>query len=153
MATDIISVLRFELPGISGCIDLEYLVKVLLIPHLSPVPGGRPYLIGLMNLAGNSVPVIDLALRLKIPRTKKYTLETSVLLCTADTDTIGLIVDKVHGLTTILTQDIQISEERDTAHSLFAGTVIIDNKLTYLINFRNVISTKQKLITYQENSE
>src|SRR5690349_17517994 len=89
------NMLRFRIQEVRLCLDLADIKKIFLLPRLQKVPNSAIYVAGLINIAGMSVPVIDLALRLKLERTQPYNLETSIVLCQTEKQEMGLIVDQI----------------------------------------------------------
>jgi purine-binding chemotaxis protein CheW len=126
--------LHFLTQNVRVCIELQYVEKVLQLMMLEPVPGGPDELAGLLNLAGKSIPVIDLALYLGLSRDKLYLLNTPILICSLDSHQIGIIVDDVLGLENVLNNDFQMRGEFDATNSPFSAVVTIENELSLLIN-------------------
>lgn len=91
-------VLRFSAGGVRFCVDLEQVGQVLFLPALQAVPGGPPYLVGLMELGRHSLPVVDLARRLGLAGAEHYGVNTPVLLCHHGDRRFGLIIDGVEGV-------------------------------------------------------
>ncbi|MHC9086808.1 chemotaxis protein CheW [Luteimonas sp. RIT-PG2_3] len=49
--------------------DFEEVVEILPLPQVTPVPGAQPWLLGVSNIRGNLLPVVDLKLFLEGERT------------------------------------------------------------------------------------
>src|SRR5579871_1770841 len=96
-----LQVLHFLVSNVRMCIDLKYIKKVLPLVQLERIPGSPVYLVGLLNLAGKSIPVIDLAMRLGLHRHQAYTIDMPILICFDNEHEVGFIIDKVLGLATI----------------------------------------------------
>lgn len=143
---DTMQIMHFKLPGMIASIDLQYLVKVILLPALEPVPHHPAWFAGLMNYAGQSVAVVDLAMRLNLPRKKKYTLETPILLCESEAGLMGFIVDEVIQISKIKKEDIQHDSLQDDEKSILSGTVLLNNKLSQLLNIQNMMATMDEII-------
>lgn len=138
-ATTDLQLIHFSLLGIPLCIDLKYVNKVFLLPELVTVPGGPPYLMGLMNFLGSSIPVIDLALRLGLPRTQQYNLGTQVLLCFNQEQQVGLIIDQVIGLEHASKTNLQMREEFKAENSPFLAAIEHNADLALMINMDVVL--------------
>src|SRR5579885_287831 len=89
--------------GIGFRIGARYLVssinevnEILTLPVLTVVPGTRPWLLGVANVRGNLVPVIDLKQYLEGERTQ-LTDSSRVLLVRQQGGSVGLLVDEVLG--------------------------------------------------------
>jgi twitching motility protein PilI len=89
--------------GIGFRIAQRYLVssigevnEILTFPALTIVPGTRPWLLGVANIRGNLVPVVDL--KAFVEGERAVVADTSrVLLVRQQGGTVGLLVDEVLG--------------------------------------------------------
>lgn len=87
--------------GVAGhrfCLRLGDVERLLPLMRIQPVPEGPDYLLGLMNLRGDAVPVLDLARRLGLATAMRYTLDTPVVLAAVGNLRAGLLVDEVQGV-------------------------------------------------------
>jgi twitching motility protein PilI len=89
--------------GIGFRVGARYLVssinevnEILTQPSLTIVPGTRPWLLGVANVRGNLVPVIDLKQYLEGERTQ-FTDSSRVLLVRQLGGSVGLLIDEVLG--------------------------------------------------------
>ena len=103
-------VLHFRISGMQLCVPLDFVHKVLPLMTLQQVPGAPPYLSGLMNLHGDSIPVIDLAVRLGHKSTQKYTLDTPILLCVSGERRAGLIISEIRYVRSIENNERQMTD-------------------------------------------
>jgi twitching motility protein PilI len=89
--------------GIGFRIGAHYLVssinevnEILTLPALTIVPGTRGWLMGVANVRGNLVPIIDLKQYLEGDRTQ-VTDSTRVLVVRQSGGSVGLLIDEVLG--------------------------------------------------------
>ncbi|MCH9770139.1 MAG: chemotaxis protein CheW [Gammaproteobacteria bacterium] len=82
-------------------IALSKILRVIHFSALQNIPGTPNYLAGLLNLHGQSLPVYDLALRLKLTESTAYTINTPIILCEHQQHRLGLIVDEIIGVENI----------------------------------------------------
>lgn len=122
------------------CIDLGFIEKCLPLSQLEMMPNSPDYLVGLMNIAHRSVPIIDLGARLNLKRTACYTLDTPILLCSDGTHEIGVIVDKIIGLEELKKEELQMREYIDNPNSLFIATATFGSNLSFLINMQYILA-------------
>ncbi len=92
--------LFFSVPGVQLCLPLEHVQKVLAIPALQEVPDAPQHVVGLLNMGGEVLPVVDLCMLLKRP-SFDYTIDTPVLLCDSKGRRCGVVVNAVSGVGTI----------------------------------------------------
>lgn len=77
-------------------IPLEQVREVVGFPTFTPLPNSPKYVIGLMNLRDQVLPLIDLRIRLGIVPT--LTHDTSVVICTFEEHAFGVVVDTIHSV-------------------------------------------------------
>jgi len=140
-----LQVMQFQIHDVNVCIDLQYIKKVLPLPLLETVPASQSYLVGLMNFSGKSIPVIDLAWRLELIREVPYSIDTPILLCTDGKQEVGLIVDKILGLASVDASCIQVQNEFTTSESPFLATILLESKLTLLLDINYVFDLNYSL--------
>ena len=150
-----VQVLHFLLQNMHGCIELNHVKRILPLPALESVPGSSPFLVGLMNLAGKSIPVIDLSLRLGMQRSQPYSLEQPILLCNDGSQQAGIIVDDILGLADIKSSELQMQHDFDKEESPFLAIATINTELALLLNIKHIItvnlSTKERCDTIDKN--
>lgn len=137
--TQRIHILYFMLQGVHLCLDLKVVKKVIPLTLIEKVPYGSTYLVGIMNLAGNSVPIIDLALRLGLNRKNPYSLDTPIILCQQDLYQTGIVVDKIVGIEEIEESTLQGSERFLGNPSPIIGSIELNDNLILMLNISTII--------------
>lgn len=79
---------------------IDEINELLAVPVLTPVPGTQPWLLGVANVRGNLVPVIDLARYLFGERTS-HSERTRLLIVRQGGGSVALLVDEVFGQRTV----------------------------------------------------
>lgn len=134
-------VLKFIVQNTHICINLTYVDQVLPLMRLEPVPGSAPSLAGLMNLGGNSIPVIDLGICLGLNRTQKYSLDTPILLCSEKEQKLGLVIDSIFGLEEITGHSFQMTQAFEKLNSPFLGVIETTEGLSLLMNMECIFKS------------
>lgn len=137
-----LTVLHFLLQDIQVCMDLNYIEKVLPLPMLELVPSCPDYFVGLMNLKNKCIPVLDLAICTGLARNEQYPLNIPILLCSDGIHQIGLIVDKVLGLSDIDQQQIEVHEEFTNNNSPFFGAITLETSVSLLLDVNWIFALK-----------
>jgi purine-binding chemotaxis protein CheW len=86
-------ILCFTLGTEAFGIPLESVKEVLGLPEITPVPFAGNHLVGIMNLRGQVISLIDL--RAKFGIKSNQSSETSVVICDLENTSIGIIVDSI----------------------------------------------------------
>ncbi|NVK32325.1 MAG: purine-binding chemotaxis protein CheW [Gammaproteobacteria bacterium] len=136
--------IRDEIYGLS-------ILRVQEIRSLCPmtlIPNSPPSVIGMMNLRGAIVPVIDLCQRLSIGESNVS--ETSVIIITKAIDlkndtekTVGLVVDQVREAQSIFLYDLQDAPsemEAKVPQGSIQGLVEMDSQMTIVLNLDRLFS-------------
>lgn len=90
----VIQWVTFQLAGETYGINVMQVQEVLRFTDIAPVPGGSYHVLGIINLRGNVVTVIDTRLRFGLPR-GEITDNTRIVIIEANGHVIGILVDSV----------------------------------------------------------
>ncbi|MFZ5352849.1 MAG: chemotaxis protein CheW [Bacillota bacterium] len=97
--------LIFTLDSVDYGLDISYVVEIISIQKIAPIPLMPEYVKGVINLRGKIIPIIDM--RLKFGKCKKdYDDRTCIIVVDTEEITIGFIVDKVAEVTDIIDDNI-----------------------------------------------
>lgn len=76
--------------------SIDIVSEFLPVPAYTPVPGTKPWILGLANVRGDLLTIVDMAGFLSGKRTT-HTLRTRLLAATLRGRPVGLLVDEVFG--------------------------------------------------------
>ena len=102
--------LSFSLGSEEFAIPLLAVKEVIAVPDLTPMPRSPAHFLGIMNLRGLVIPVIDLGAKLEIKNTKTST-ETAVIICDLEPYHLGIKVDSINSVVTPAPGDISVNPE------------------------------------------
>ncbi len=97
-------VIAFLLNGELIGIDIKNVTKITKKLDITPVPKTPEHILGVMNLRGNIVPVVNLKKMLGLPNSDKET--DFILIIDSSIGNIGLMIDQVVGAITIEDQEV-----------------------------------------------
>jgi len=129
----------------------EYGIEILKVQEIkswgqyTPLPKSPDYVLGVINLRGAIVPIIDLRSRFGLPPTE-YTATTAVIIVRTGVDDhariIGLVVDSVSEVYHLSPDAIQDAAEGGNTEkaSYVRGFGQISDKLVILVNLDPIIS-------------
>ena len=92
--------------------SIDEISELLSVPVMTPVPGTQPWLLGVSNVRGNLVPVIDLGRFLFGVRTQ-LAERTRLLVVRQGSGNVALMVDEVFGQRTVDEQQRRDAEPED----------------------------------------
>ncbi len=97
-------VIAFLLNGELIGIDIKNVTKITKKLDITPVPKTPEYILGVMNLRGNIVPVVNLKRMLNLPNQEDES--DFILIIDSSIGNIGLMIDQVVGAITIEDEEI-----------------------------------------------
>lgn len=75
-------------------IDVMQVQEILRMTEIAPVPGAASYIVGIINLRGNVVTVIDTRRRFSLPSFQESD-DTRIIVMEVGKSVVGMLVDKV----------------------------------------------------------
>lgn len=130
---DACQVLMVRVGGMLACIELGNVERTISLVAMQAMPGSAAYVAGIMNYAGSSLPVIDLAIRLGLP-SSPYTPDTPIMVCVHQQQRIGAIVQDIVGIQTLHERDRQLTREFSRYGAAFRASAHTGQGLALLLD-------------------
>jgi purine-binding chemotaxis protein CheW len=114
--------------------------EIVEIPKITYVPNVRDYVMGVMNLRGRVVPVVDLKKRLELGQ-RNITIESRVIVCKIKTRTVGFVVDAITEVFELADEQIELPSEMFLARKegkFIAGVSKLQNRLPILLDIPKI---------------
>ncbi len=86
--------LTFQLGSEAYGIEIRYVTEIIGIQTITEVPELPEYIMGIINLRGKIIPIMDVRLRFK-KNFREYTDRTCIIVIDIRNESIGLVVDSV----------------------------------------------------------
>jgi len=90
----VLQMVTFRLAEETYGINVMHVQEVLRITEIAPVPGAPSYVLGIINLRGNVVTVIDTRSRFGLPSAETDD-SSRIVIIEADKQVVGILVDSV----------------------------------------------------------
>lgn len=97
----------FRAGGCRHALPIEAVREILMPGSLTPAPGAPPGVLGLMQVRGAALPVIDLARRLELGRAEP-TPDRRLVVVVAGGETAALLVDDVDEVVMVQPADFEL---------------------------------------------
>lgn len=148
--------LTFNLKDEQYGINVDFILQIIAIPDITPIPRTPNFVKGVINLRGKIIPVIDLRIRFGLTE-QAYNDRTSIVIIKLKKDHteiyIGVIVDKVIEVLDIHEKDLEKTPafgiQLDTDYILCMAKV--KSKVVTLLNINKVLS-EDELTLLEKNS-
>jgi len=131
----------FMLKDESYGINVMQAQEVLRETEVAPVPGSPNYVMGIINLRGTVVSVINARARFRLPL-KESTDLTRIIVIEVEQQTIGILVDSVTEVVDINLAEIETPPNvgNDETSRYIDGIVSRNDKLLILVDLNKLLS-------------
>lgn len=140
----IIQWVTFHLEGEKYGIKVMQVQEVLRMTEIAPVPGAPHYVLGIINLRGNVVTVIDTRRRFGLPDVDNND-ETRIVIVEANNNVVGILVDSVAEVVDLKMSEIEIAPNvgNDESSKYIQGVSSRDDELLILVDVDKLLSEEE----------
>lgn len=134
----------FRLENETYGIDVMQVQEVLRYSEIAPVPGAPPYILGIINLRGNVVTVIDTRMRFGLSASE-ITDNTRVVIIEVDSHVIGILVDSVAEVVYLRRSEIELAPNvsNDESSKFIQGVCHKNNELLILVDLDKLLTEEE----------
>lgn len=138
--SDDLEVIVFSVADQEFCVVVQSVREIRSYTAATSLPHAPPYVIGVINLRGAVLPIIDLADRLGLGRTQPHA-RSAIIVAELGSQTVGLLVDAMSSIMTVRRDQLQPAP--DVASALarsFVGSVLaIDDRMISLLSVQGIM--------------
>ncbi len=134
----------FRLENESYGINVMQVQEVLRYTEIAPVPGAPPYVLGIINLRGNVVTVIDTRSRFALPNAET-TDQTRIVIIEAENQVVGILVDAVAEVVYLRQSEIETTPNvgNDESAKFIQGVCHKNDELLILVDLEKLMSDEE----------
>lgn len=138
---EILQWVTFKLDNETYGINVMQVQEVLRYTEIAPVPGAPDYVVGIINLRGNVVTVIDTRSRFGL-MPAEVTENSRIVVIEADKQVIGILVDAVAEVVYLKTSEIDTAPNvgNEESAKFIQGVCNRENELLILIDLNKLLS-------------
>lgn len=140
----IIQWVTFHLDNEKYGIKVMQVQEVLRMTEIAPVPGAPHYVLGIINLRGNVVTVIDTRRRFGLSDAESDD-ETRIVIVEADNNVVGILVDSVAEVVDLKTSEIETAPNvgNDESSKYIQGVSSRNDELLILVDVNKLLSDEE----------
>lgn len=152
--TNVNRYIEFSLGSEEYAIPLLMVREVISVPETTPIPKSPSHFLGIMNLRGQVISVVDLRKKMKVEPGKN--IEEAVIIVDIGGMNIGVVVDSINKVLAFGQTDI--SEVPEIEHQVNAnyitGVFKKESSLTVLLDIAKVLDLKdmESLTAYRQSA-
>jgi purine-binding chemotaxis protein CheW len=134
----------FSLADEIYAIDVLQVQEVLKVTEIAPVPGVPQYILGIINLRGNVVTVIDARRRMGLEE-REPDAASRIVIIDVDHQNVGILVDSVSEVVRISPDAIETAPEvgNDDSNRFIQGVTSTEDGLTILVDLNRLLSDEE----------
>lgn len=134
----------FKLSNEEFAVEVSSVEAIIKLQAITKVPHAPAHVVGVTNLRGNIVPVIDLKKRLSLPATEN-SQDTRIIVALLQDSKVGMVVDAVSQVIEI--EDSQIEDAPQISTSIestyIRGIVKVENLLVIMLDLAKIFSDEK----------
>lgn len=140
----VIQWVTFRLAGETYGINVMQVQEVLRYTEIAPVPGASHHVLGIINLRGSVVTIIDARLRFGLPQ-GDVTDHTRIVVIETGTHVVGIMVDAVAEVVYLRQSEIDHSPSvgNDENSRYIQGVCNKNNELLILIDIDKLLTDEE----------
>lgn len=137
--------IEFSLGHERYALPLMMVKEVISVPVPTPIPNSAPHFLGIVNLRGNIISIIDLRSKLKIKKNADLP-EESVIIIDAGISLMGIVVDSINKVLTF--KEGELSDmpavETQVDAGFISGIYKSEKDLVILLDIAKVLDVKDR---------
>ena len=140
----IVQWVTFHLENEKYGIKVMQVQEVLRMTEIAPVPGAPHYVLGIINLRGNVVTVVDTRRRFGLPDVDNDD-ETRIVIIEANNNVVGILVDSVAEVVDLKMSEIETAPNvgNDESSKYIQGVSSRGEELLILVDVNKLLSDEE----------
>ncbi|EGV52244.1 chemotaxis protein CheW [Candidatus Endoriftia persephone str. Guaymas] len=140
----VIQLVTFRLMDESYGINVMKVQEVLRVSEIAPVPGAPSFVLGIINLRGNVVTVIDTRSRFGLPP-HEVDDASRIIIIESEKQVVGILVDSVAEVVELRETEIDAAPNVGSEESsrYIQGVVTQENRLLILVDLNKLLTDQE----------
>ena len=140
----VIQLVTFVLKGEVYGINVMQVQEVLRVSEIAPVPGAPSYVLGIINLRGNVVTVIDTRARFGLPSTEVDDA-SRIIVIESEKQVVGMLVDAVAEVVELREGEIDVAPNvgNEESSRYIQGVATRESKLLILVDLNKLLTDEE----------
>ena len=121
-------------------VDILMVQEIIRMPKITPIPNAPPFILGVINLRGKIIPVVDLRIRVALPQTEASDARRIVVVELKE-KRIGMLVDSVSQVIRIPAGVVEEMPEEavNVTENFIKGVGKLDNRLIIILDLNKAL--------------
>lgn len=121
-------------------VEINQVREIVPLIDITPIPVSDEFIIGVINLRGEVIPVIDLARQFGLPVLSSLPKTARIVVIEARDNTVGMIVDEVPHVLKLSASNIELAPEiiQKSIRAYIKGVGKLEDRLIILLDLSKV---------------
>ena len=130
----------FKIDEFNYALAIDQIVEVIILTETTKIPGISSWVLGLGNIRGNLIPVIDMKSYL-LNKPTKTTAHTRMVVINQIRGQVGLVVDEVFGQKHFSTeQKCEVPNDNDSAYNYVENAFMEEEEVWNILDVEKLIN-------------
>ncbi len=140
----VIQLVTFHLQDETYGINVMQVQEVLRVSEIAPVPGAPPYVLGIINLRGNVVTVIDTRGRFGLPP-GEIDDSSRIVIIESDKQVVGILVDSVAEVVELRSSQIDSAPNvgNEESSRYIQGVATLQDQLLIVVDLNKLLTNDE----------
>lgn len=130
-------------------VDILMVQEIIRLPAITPIPNASEWILGMINLRGRIIPIVDLRTQLRMSGLvgEENERKRRILIIEMGGHVTGFVVDSVSEVMKIPVDEIEPAPNLVTSSisaAYISGVIKLPNRLIILLDFKQILKTKDK---------
>jgi len=141
---EVVQWVTFRLADETYGINVMQVQEVLRVTEIAPVPGAPHYVLGIINLRGNVVTVVDTRIRLGL-KTSELTDSTRIVIIESAKHVVGILVDCVSEVVDLAASEVESAPSvgNDESAKYIQGVASRGDELLILVDLNKLLTDEE----------
>jgi len=138
--------LSFGLGVQSYAVPIGVVREIIQVCEITPVPRTPGFVEGVINLRGKIIPVVDLNLKLRRPKSER-SKQTCIIVIDSESGQVGIIVDQVNEVVDLQASQLEPAESLGASDSMdfLMGLGKLNDRVVILVDIAQTLSKERFL--------
>jgi purine-binding chemotaxis protein CheW len=141
---EVVQWVTFRLSDETYGINVMQVQEVLRVSEIAPVPGAPHYVLGIINLRGNVVTVVDTRIRLGLA-TSEVTDSTRIVIIEGEKHVVGILVDCVAEVVDLAASEMESAPNvgNEESAKYIQGVASRGDELLILVDLNKLLTDEE----------
>lgn len=134
--------LVFALSGLHCALQISDIERILHAVEINPVPKAPKIVMGLVNVQGRVIPVLNIRRLFHLPEIE-ITLDDQIIICRTTSRPVAILVDNVLGVSELSEKDIIAPDDLYPGMEYLKGVTKLKAGIVYIYNLDRFLSSEE----------